>query len=163
MSSVPFFLLFFAIIAAFAIGRGGGPERTTAYAYIAALAGSASVGIIHMPGAFRVVPTTVLVVDMILLIALCLIAIRANRWWPIPSAGCQLVAVLVHAGKLLDPAMIPQGYAFLVTIWSWPMVTLLALGTAAHRRRRAAGIFVPDWKPSSARHPSPTQRAQQRS
>ena len=35
-----------------------------------------------------------------------------------------MVAMLVHAGKLLDPAMIPNGYAFLVKISSWPMVAL---------------------------------------
>ena len=133
----------------------------TALAYILALAGSASVGIIHMPGAFRVVPMTVFVVDMILLAALCLIAIRANRWWPIPAAGCQLVAVLVHAGKLLDPTMIPDSYAFLVTIWSWPMVLLLGLGTWAHRRRLKEGVIVPGWKPSSARRQLRTLPVQQ--
>ena len=156
MTSVPFFLLFFAIVVTFAIWRGGGPERTTAFAYILALAGSASVGIIDMPGAFGVVPMTVFIVDMILLVALCLIAIRANRWWPIPAAGCQLIAVLAHAGKLLDPTMIPDGYAFLVTIWSWPMVLLLGLGTRAHRRRLRDGAIVPDWKPSFARRQSQT-------
>jgi len=95
------------------------------------------------------------VVDVALLIALCIIALRANRWWPVPVAGCQLVAVLVHAAKLIDAGMIPNGYAFLVTIWSWPMVALLAVGTWTYRRRTARGIIVPDWKPISARRGSP--------
>lgn len=150
MTSVPFFLLFFAIVVIFALWRGGGPERVTAIVYILALAASASIGIMEMPGGFRVVPTTVLIVDILLLLALCVIAVRANRWWIIPAAGCQLVAVLVHAAKLLHPDIIPNGYAFLVTIWSWPMVAFLALGTWAHRRRLAEGIIVPDWKPFSA-------------
>src|SRR4051812_11866770 len=102
-----------------------------------------------MPGEFQSVLARLFFVDVLLLLGLCLIAIRANRWWPIPVAGCQLVAVLVHAGKLLDPAMIPNGYAFLVTIWSWPMTALLALGTWTHRRRVAASFTVADWKPSS--------------
>jgi hypothetical protein len=97
----------------------------------------------------------VFLVDLLLLAAICTLAIRANRWWPIPAAGCQLVAVLVHAGKLVEPSMIPNGYAFLVTIWSWPMVLLLALGTWAHRRRLANRIIVPDWKPSSGQRQCP--------
>src|SRR5207253_9399617 len=113
--------------------------------------GSLSVGFLHMPGGFQSVPVRLFVVDALLLLALCLIAIRANRWWPIPVAGCQLVAVLVHAGKLLDPGMIPNGYAFLVKIWSWPMVALLAYGTWAYRSRLRQGTIVSDWKPSSTR------------
>ncbi|MBA2466183.1 MAG: hypothetical protein H0V46_01080 [Sphingomonas sp.] len=151
MGSVPYFLLFFAFVIAFASWRGGAPERLTAVAYVIALAGSASVGVIEMPGAFRTVPMLILAVDCLLLLALCLLAVRANRWWPIMTAACALVAVLVHAAKLLDTAMIPNGYAFLVTIWSWPMVALLAIGTWAHRRRLAEGRFVPDWKPFSQR------------
>jgi hypothetical protein len=99
-------------------------------------------------------------VDLLLLIGLCIVAIRANRWWPIPVAGCQLVAVLVHATKLLYPAMIPDSYALLTTIWSWPMVALLAVGTWAHRRRVATGVFVPDWKPISRRRASTSLRPQ---
>ena len=155
MTSVPFFLLFFAIVVIFATWRGGGPERLTAIAYVLALAGTASGGFLEVRGQFRVIPVHMLAADVLLLIALCLIAIRANRWWLIPAAGCQLVAVLVHAGKLLNPAMIPNSYAFLTTIWSWPMVLLLALGTWAHRRRIARGIIVPDWKLSSAPRRSP--------
>jgi hypothetical protein len=116
---------------------------------VLALVGSVSVGFLRVPGNFEVVPFGLFLVDAMLLLALIAIALRANRSWPIPAAGCQLVAVLAHAGKLLDASMIPDGYALLTTIWSWPMVAFLALGTWAHRRRTQEGTFVPDWKPSS--------------
>ena len=151
MSSVPFFLTFFAIVVGYAAWRGGSVERVTAGVLTVALLASASLGLNQIPGEFRIVPITLLLVDLALLVILCVIAIRANRWWPIPVAGLQLVAVLVHAGRMVDPDMIPNGYAFLTTIWSWPMVALLALGTEGHRRRRAQGIIVPDWKPFYAR------------
>ena len=154
MTSVPYFLIFFALVVGFATWRGGGPERITAVAYLIGLAASGAVGFLSVPGNFRVVPAGLFGVDVALLFALTIIALRANRWWPVPVAGCQLVAVLVHAAKLIDPGMIPNGYAFLVTIWSWPMVALLALGTWAHRRRTARRIIVPDWKPISARRGS---------
>jgi hypothetical protein len=151
VTSVSYFLLFFVALVVYASSRGGGPERVTAVAFLVALAGSASIGIVHMPGGFQSVPVRLFAVDALFLIGLAIIAIRANRWWPIPVAGCQLVAVLVHTGKELDPAMIPDGYWFLTTIWSWPMVALLGLGTWAHRRRLANGIVVTDWKPSFGR------------
>jgi hypothetical protein len=163
VTSVPFFLVFFTFVTAFSMWRGGGPERIVSVSYIVALAGSATVGIVHMPGGFRAVPIQVFVVDVLLLVALSVIAIRANRWWPIVAAGCQLIAVLVHVVKLMQPTMIPNGYAFLVTIWSWPMVALLGLGTRAHRRRLAQAIIVPDWKPSSMGRQSPTLAPQQAS
>ena len=158
MSSVPFFVIFILLTVTYALARGGGPERTTAIAFIGGAIGSLSVGFVHMPGEFRSVPVRLLFVDALLLLGLCLIAMRANRWWPIPVAGCQLVAVLVHAGKLLDSAMIPSGYAFLVKIMSWPMVALLAYGTWTHRRRLRRRIIVRDWKPSSMQQPSPMLR-----
>jgi len=155
MSSVPFFVAFIVVVVAYAMIKGGGPERSTALAYILASAGSLSLSFFRMPGEFQIVPMHLLLTDILLLVALCAIAIRANRWWPIPVAGCQLVAVLVHAGKLLYPSMIPDSYALLTTIWSWPMVILLGLGAWAYRRRQAQGIIAPDWKPSSRRHRSP--------
>ena len=150
MTSVPFFLLLFAVAVSYAALRGGRPERWTAFAYLVALAGSASLGLMRIAGNFSVVPMQLFVVDALLLLALAILAIRANRIWLIPAAGCQLVAVLVHATKLIDPGMIPNGYAFLTTIWSWPMVLLLAYGTWRYRRREATGTAIPDWKASSA-------------
>ena len=145
-------MTFFAGAVVFAAWRGGGPERATAVAYVLALAGSAAAGFLRVPGDFRVVPIGLFLADSLLLIALCAIAVRANRWWVIPAAGCQLVAVLVHTGKWLSPQMMPKGYEFLTDIWSWPMVLFLCLGVWAHRRRIADGIIIPDWKPFSPRH-----------
>jgi hypothetical protein len=154
MSSVPFFVILLLGVLAYALAKGGGPERAVAVAYIVASAGSLSLSFFEMAGRFQVVPLHIFVTDILLLVALSYLAVRANRWWLIPVAGCQLVATLVHAGKLVNPDMIPNSYAFLMTIWSWPMVALLGLGTWAHRRRLADGIIVPDWKPSSARRRS---------
>jgi hypothetical protein len=150
VTSVPFFLSFFAFVVSFAIWRGGGPERVTAMAYVIALAATLYTGFLRVPGDYRVVPVGLFATDAILLIVLCLIAVRANRWWIIPAAGCQLVTVLVHTGKLLDPTMIPVSYELLTDMWSWPMVALLAAATCAHRSRLRRGIIVPDWKLSSA-------------
>ena len=146
MSSVPFFVVFLIASLAYALVRGRGPERAVAVAYILASAGSLSLSLFAMPGNFRVVPWHLFLVDVLLLGVLVALAIRANRLWLIPAAGCQLVAVMVHITRLIDPAMIPNGYAFLTTIWSWPMVLLLASGTWLYHRRKVTGVAIPDWK-----------------
>lgn len=146
MTSIPFFLAFFAVVTVYAALRGGGPERATAAAYLIALAGSMYAGFLQVPGNFQVVPLGLFLTDAALLVALCMIAVRANRWWIIPAAGCQLVAVLVHLVRFLNPAMFPKSYEFLVDIWSWPMVLFLGLGTWAHRARLRRGTIARCWK-----------------
>ena len=88
-------------------------------------------------------------IDIVWCVIFAVIAIRANRVWLIPFAACQAVEVLAHVAKLVDPTMLPKGYAFLTVIWSWPMLILLVWGTAAHQRRVASGILLPPWKNSS--------------
>ena len=139
-----------ALSVGYAFWRGDGPERVTAAAFLAGVAASATLGLFKMPGGFASVPVRLLIIDIVWAGIFILIAIRANRAWLIPFAACQIVAVLGHIAKLIDPRMIPKGYAFLTVIWSWPMLILLALGTMAHQRRVANGILLPAWKGSSA-------------
>lgn len=146
MSFVPYFEIFLIVALGYALLRGGGPERIAALLYMLGSAGSLVGGWRGMPGGFSIVPTYLLVVDVALLIGLLILSMRANRLWLVPATACQLVAVLVHVTKLVAPAMIPMSYAFLITIWSWPMVFLLAIGTRRHRRRAKAGTVTPDWK-----------------
>lgn len=147
MSFVPFFEVFLVVSLAYATLWGGPPERLAALLYALGSVGSLVGGWGGMPSGFELVPTYLLAVDFLLLIGLAALTTRANRLWLIPATACQLDAVLAHVTKLLAPAMIPTSYAFLVTIWSWPMVGLLTLGTWNYRRRGAFGNGLPSWKP----------------
>jgi hypothetical protein len=137
-----------ALSVGYAFWRGDGPERVTAAAFLAGVAASATLGLFKIPGGFASVPVRLLAIDLSWSIIFTVIAIRANRVWLIPFAGCQIVVVLGHIAKLIDSAMIPKGYALLTVIWSWPMLMLLVWGTAAHQRRVANGILLPSWKSS---------------
>ena len=146
MSSVPAFLTFFAMCLGYALVRGGSPERLAGLGMLAALAGSASVGLITIQGGFLSVPMRLVAIDLVLALFLTGLSLRANRLWLIGAASCQWLAIAVHLVKLVHPAIVSTSYAFLTVIWSWPITALLALGTYAHRQRAASPI--PNWRAS---------------
>jgi hypothetical protein len=53
--------------------------------------------------------------------------------------------------KLVDPTLVPSGYAMAMALWSYPMLLLLVLGTFNHRRRLARNGADPSWSNSSGR------------
>lgn len=96
------------------------------------------------------VETGVLAVDVVGLAALFLLAVRTDRNWTLWLAALQLVATLGHAARVIDPLMLPTGYAFLLVVWSYPMLLTIALGTRTQQKKRAAaavptaGPLTPD-------------------
>lgn len=155
MSFVPFFGVSLVVAVTFALLRGGGPERGAATLFALGSIGSLAGGWRGMPGGFAVVPAYLMLVDSALLAAMMVLTVQANRLWLIPATACQLLAVIGHVTKMLAPSIIPTSYAFLATIWSWPMVLLLLGGTMACVRRRREGRDIPDWKGSSGQRGLP--------
>lgn len=155
MSFVPLFEVSLIVALTFALIRGGGPERVAAALFTLGSIGSLAGGWRGVPGGFAVVPTYLMLVDCAMLAAMIVLTLRANRLWLILATACQLLAVLCHVTKLLAPSIIPTGYAFLTTIWSWPMVLLLLGGTMARARRVREGRHIPDWRDSSGRRGLP--------
>jgi len=125
-------LLLFAC--GYALWRGGAPERVAgaamALAYLATLA---SYG--RLISRFAHVETGVLVVDLALLIVLVVVALKADRGWPMALAALQLDTVGVHVARLFDLGMIRITYALMLAMWSYPMLVLLIAGTWRHGRR----------------------------
>ena len=140
------FLAFFGGSVGYSAWKGGAPERCAAALLLLGLIGSASVGVIHIQGAFHSIPVRLAMVDGTLAAALMLLAVRANRVWLIPLAACQVAAVLGHVAKLAAPDMVPLGYAFLVSIWGWPMTGLLVFGTWCQDKRAKAGHLDRPWR-----------------
>jgi hypothetical protein len=148
MIRVMIFLALLGLSSSYAILRGGGPERLAAATLLVGVGASATVGTIRMEGGFLAVPIRLLMIDLFVLAAFIVIAVRANRIWTIPFAACQLLTVMAHLMRLVSPKIIPLSYAFLTVIWSWPMIAVLAYGTWAHMRRRLNGNIIPDWRGS---------------
>jgi hypothetical protein len=74
------------------------------------------------------------VVDGIYLAALYALAVLSRRFWPIWSAGFQLLSVLTHVATLLDPFTPPQLYRALESFWALPILITMVIGVSLDRR-----------------------------
>lgn len=125
---------------------GGRPERAAICAQLIALLLSL------FAISFRSIPAVKLpiglaLVDASLAVALTILALRANRIWPIVLAGMQVATIFAHLAKVLSFPLPPAGYVIFVQFWSWPMLIVTALGTYRHRTRTTRFGDELDWKP----------------
>lgn len=144
--SLYFFLGLLALCSAYALARGGAPERASALLQLGAFAADEAVHRLVDGSAYTALATGSFLVDLTLLLALLVLAARCTRHWPLWVAGWQLAAIVAHMAKLLDPDMLATGYAIQLQIWAYPMLLATMVGTWRYRTRRAAGLIEPDWK-----------------
>ena len=125
---------------------GGKPERAAMLVQLLALLLSLSaISFRAIPG--RGLPIGLALVDLGLALALCILALRANRIWPIVLAGMQIATLFAHLAKLLSFPLPAAGYVIFVQFWAWPMLIVTAVGTYRHRSRARRFGEEPDWKP----------------
>ena len=129
---------------AYALMRGGAPERIVGAAFLFAAVAS-SLAPSRLPVRFFEAELGVMVVDIVLLLVLFAIALRADRFWPLFLAAFQLDAVGAHLVKWYDPELLRVAYVVMIVGWSYPMLLLLAIGTWRHRRRLEAQGFDISW------------------
>lgn len=80
--------------------------------------------------------TFAMAIDLTLLLALVVFAIKHPRWWLRAMAALQLIACLGHLAKILNPQMSRLTYAILIGGSGYPMLILLAIGLIASIRSR---------------------------
>lgn len=145
-----YYLVPLILCAAYAGWHGGAPERI-GIALVAAGAVFTWV-VVSAPGTrFRDVETGVLIGDVVIFFALALLAMRANRFWPIWVTALFGIGILGHLAMSLNPAVIPWAYAVVLSMWSYPILLLIAVGTWTHRRRLIRSGADPSWTPFSGR------------
>jgi hypothetical protein len=131
-------------VSVYAITRGGAPERAVGLSLlIAALA----TRLLQQPLAARFVTVEWggLVVDLALLAVLLIVALHADRFWPLWVAAFHALGTGAHMVRGLDHGIEPVAYAILVASWSYPIVLLLAVGTMRHADRRKRQGHDRDW------------------
>jgi hypothetical protein len=139
----------------YAFLAGGGPERIGAGVY--ALSCVLSLIVYRAtPIRFHSVEIGVFLVDVAVFVAFVILALRANRYWPIWVSALLGIGVLGHLAMLLHPRVIPWAYAVVLSIWSYPILLLIVVGTYAHRRRLIRNGADPSWTHSSAPPGPPT-------
>ncbi|HEU0100258.1 MAG TPA: hypothetical protein VFQ67_15985 [Allosphingosinicella sp.] len=116
--------------------RGGPPERVGATILtVGSLLTYAAVS--STTSLYRSLEIGVFLVDVATLLAFLLLALRADRLWPLCITALQVVGTAGHAVKLADPQILPYAYAFALRFWGYPMIFLLMIGTWSHQRRLA--------------------------
>jgi hypothetical protein len=150
MLPLPAYYTILAICAAYVLAKGGAPEKVGIA--ILAIGSVLSTAVISaQPNRFSSVETGVFLVDVAALVALLLLALRAERYWPLWITALQLIATAGHLVKMVDSHVIRAVYAFVMAFWTYPMLLLVVAGTRGHQRRLARFGADRSWSSFSGR------------
>ena len=130
-------------VAASALWKGGWSERLVAIGFLAAWLISPLVRL----GGWNGPAWTGLTVDAAFLALLLFVALRSGRYWPLFAAAFELLSVLSHIARLVDPGVRAWAYATADAIWTYLLLASLAVGTVncwRERRQLDAGAAIPD-------------------
>jgi hypothetical protein len=75
-------------------------------------------------------------VDCGYLALLLAFALRSRRWWPIPAAAFQLLAVLTHIASLVDHTVRAWAYVTAGVIWTYLGLAAIVVGTCNRWREQ---------------------------
>jgi hypothetical protein len=75
----------------------------------------------------------VFLVDTGCWVALMILALHSNRFWPIWALGFQTVAEATHIATLLAPDIVPKAYQAMLAFWAIPILGVMVAGTRLDR------------------------------
>jgi hypothetical protein len=145
-----YFRLLLVLCCGYAWWKGGGPERLAATIYFAGVVLTHVAQSVAGTG-WSSVEAGVFAVDVAVLCGLAAVALMAERFWPLWLTALHLLGTTGHMVKMADPSLIRWGYAFIIAVWSYPMLALIVFGTWSHRRRLARFGADRSWSTFSAR------------
>jgi hypothetical protein len=144
---VPFYVIFLSVLAvstSFALWKGGPPERLGAAVLIAmAVVQIAAHQLI--PGRFDNVDPAGFTVDLMGFVGMTVIALYADRIWPLWTAALQLLACAAHVVRLLSIEVEPLVYGTMKSGATFVVLFLLMIGTAMHQYRVRRHGADPSW------------------
>jgi hypothetical protein len=134
----------------YAMLRGGAPERIGAS--ILFFGSALTYAAVSAPAArFASIEAGIFAVDVAALLGFLVVALCAERFWPLWITALQIIGTAGHAVKLVDPQVLRWSYAFALAFWSYPMLILLTAATWAHQRRLARVGVDKSWSSFSGR------------
>lgn len=129
------FLVLLTLSVGYALLKGGTPERLVALTIIAASAATIATSA-PAPQRYSSVDVGVLITDFIMMLALVALELKAERFWTLWVAAFQVMQFASHIPEILVPDLLPVTYKVVISIWSYPMLILLAAGTYRHDQRK---------------------------
>jgi hypothetical protein len=128
-------LLLFAASAVFAFRRGGPPEQLAATIIVSWLLASVLYQAAAGPASFVTVDPARFALDTAELVAISVLALRANRMWPLWAAAAQVICVSGHVAALIEPDGMRRAYWVMTQVPPFIQVIALVLGAHAHALR----------------------------
>ncbi|OYY68631.1 hypothetical protein [Sphingomonas sp. 28-63-12] len=141
--TIPVYLSILVVCCLYALVRGGAPERLGTAALLVAIVASRFAPA-SGPVRFQTIEYGIMAVDAALLAVILIIAVRAQRFWPMWMAAILLDTVLTHL-LMLSPKLIPWSYSVMNAAWSYPIPIILAIGAWRHRARIDTYGSDPAW------------------
>ena len=121
-------------VCVYAWWRGGSDERSIAVTCLAGtMATMLAVSPLHKR--YSGVEEGLLLVDLAVLAAFIVVALRSKRFWPLWVAGLQLTTFVGHVLKGIDQELLPRAYGAALQFWSYPILVIVLVGTYRHHRR----------------------------
>jgi len=142
------FLILLLMASAYALWKGGGPERMMATILLGMLVVDQLVHLL-IPAQFANVDTAHLALDLIAALLTFMLAMTAHRFWPMVAAVLQTLPLLAHFSRLADVGMHPIAYLTMQVAASWLLPPLLAAATWRHQTRLRRSGSDQSWQPSS--------------
>ncbi|MBX7513588.1 hypothetical protein K3179_03405 [Qipengyuania sp. GH38] len=124
------------LVVLFALRKGGRPERHIALVLLGMLAANTLYGVlVGWWTDYDEIPWYRVVFDCTGFALILIVALRADRWWPLWVSGVQLLSVLAHLLRALDADLHPLVYAIMERWPYWIAIGLTGLGTYLHASR----------------------------
>jgi hypothetical protein len=146
-----YFLTLLVVATLYALWAGGGPERVGATVYAVSVTATFLIMKAQQPQPWLNLEVGVFIVDAVTFLAFIPLALRADRFWPLWVTAFLGLGVLGHVARLVTPDTFWRAYAMVLTIWSYPILVTMMLGTFLHRRRLARNVVDRSWVNSSGR------------
>jgi hypothetical protein len=115
------------LCAAYASINGGRTGKTGSAIFI--LATILSAAAVRMNPSWAGTSLGLFAVDAGCLLALLILALMSNRFWPIWALGFQIVAVATHLATLSIPDVVPKSFQALLSFWTIPILWVMVAGT----------------------------------
>jgi asparagine N-glycosylation enzyme membrane subunit Stt3 len=120
------------LCAAYASKNGGRTGKTGSAIFIVATILSAAA--VRMNPSWAGTSLGLFAVDAGCLLALIMLALASNRFWPIWALGFQIVAVATHLATLFIPDVVPKSFQALLSFWTIPILGVMVAGTHKDRQ-----------------------------
>jgi hypothetical protein len=104
--------------------KGGWEERLTA----AGLLINVAVTLLLRDNSWPALQWAGFAADIVLLVLLIGIALVSSKYWPLATAGFQLLSVLTHVAKTIDHDLQQWAYITAIVIWTYLLLAALGVG-----------------------------------